>query len=122
MERPHVKGKGVLNIPGRVIATCFVIIAFVAASLVGLVAGNELHTILRRAIVVMLCCYPIGKILGFVIQKAIDHYVTDFKEKFPIPNEGSGNKEVLEQGVAPEQDLTDPLVKQGDGGAQGLAA
>ena len=75
----------------------------------------------------MLCCYPIGKILGFVVQKAIDHYIADFKEKYPIPNENgeADKKEVLEEGVMLDQGGIDEVIDQqfGEGGAtQGMAA
>ncbi len=107
-------GKGVLNIPGRVIATCFVIIAFVSATIVGLVAGNPLVTILQRAIVVMLCAYPIGKILGHFIQKAIDHYIADFKAKYPIPDEYADPAQTQDEDEQNNPSPKDP--------AQGLAA
>ena len=74
-------------IPSRVIAACFALIAFAAALVVGLAAGNPAGTILWRALVAMFVCWAAGAAVGWLAQRAVQVQVDDYKAKHPIPSE-----------------------------------
>ncbi len=75
------------TIPARVIATCFALLSFAAAIVVGIGAGNSTSTILFRSICVMIVCWFIGRLVGAVAQWAILDHIKQYKEQHPIPEE-----------------------------------
>lgn len=84
MTRPS---KECSAIPARVIATCFALLSFAAAIVVGIGAGNSTSTILFRSICVMIICWFIGRLVGAVAQWAILDHIKQYKEQHPIPEE-----------------------------------
>ncbi len=81
------KSKECSTIPARVIATCFALLSFAAAIVVGIGAGNTTSTILLRSIAVMMVCWFIGRVVGAVAQWAIMDHVNRYKEEHPIPDD-----------------------------------
>lgn len=85
------------TIPSRVIASCFSIVGFVAALFIGFAAGLSTSTILSRAIVVMMVCWPVGRLLGHFAQRAVEENVAQYKKAHPIPRDfaaaGAGDGE-----------------------------
>lgn len=76
------------------IAACFALVAFAAAVVVGLAAGNPAGTILWRALVAMLVCWVAGALVGYLAQRAVQVQVESYKTRNPIPpDEG---EEVIE--------------------------
>ena len=76
------------TIQPRIIATCFSITAFVAALLIGAIwAGNPMLTVLYRALIVMLACYPIGLVVGGILQRVIEEDIEAYRQAHPIPGE-----------------------------------
>lgn len=69
------------------IATCFALVSFTAAIVVGVGAGNSTQTILLRATLVMLVCWVIGRAVGAVAQWAIFDHIKRYKQQHPIPDE-----------------------------------
>ncbi len=84
-----MSGKGVLAIPARVIATCFALIGFAAASVVGVAAGNPTSTVLLRATVVMLLIWGVGRVIGAMLQRTIEDHIRRYKHDHPIPDDAS---------------------------------
>ncbi|MEM9915310.1 MAG: hypothetical protein AAF911_10135 [Planctomycetota bacterium] len=80
-------GNGVLVITSRVIATCFALISFAAALIVGILAENPLQTILLRALFTMIVCYTIGLVIGMIAQSTVQKHIEQHKLEFPIPGE-----------------------------------
>ena len=74
-------------IPARVIATCFALLSFAAAIVVGIGAGNSTSTILFRSIFVMIVCWFIGRAVGAVAQWAIMDHINRYKQQHPIPDD-----------------------------------
>ncbi len=59
----------------NVIAGCFAMAAFAVAILAGLAAGNAPSSILLRALIAMVVCYPVGLMIGLVCQRVVaDHF------------------------------------------------
>jgi hypothetical protein len=73
-------------IPSRVIASCFAITGFVAALVIGFAASLSTDEILLRAIVVMAICWPVGRLLGGMAQRAVEENVSQYKRAHPIPD------------------------------------
>ncbi len=71
-------------VPGRVIAAAIALIAFAVAIVAGLAAENPATTTLYRAIVAMVVCYGLGRIVGLVGQRAIAEDVERYKARNPI--------------------------------------
>jgi len=105
----------VLVIPAKVIATCFALIGFAAAIVVGVAADNDALTILWRALIVMLVAWPIGRLFGGVAQRACDESILAHKQKYPIPRDEDGldwNASLVD---APAQDEPNETPAPGNG-------
>jgi hypothetical protein len=87
----------VLAIPPKVIASSFALISFTGALVVGFAAGNELSTIVWRAIIVMLVSWPIGRIIGAVAWRATQENIEAYKLAHPIPSDDESGDEPDEQ-------------------------
>ncbi|MHC5027965.1 MAG: hypothetical protein ACYTGR_14515 [Planctomycetota bacterium] len=61
--------------PGHVIASCFALSAFVVGLISGLAAQNPAVTVLVRALLAMIICYPLGVLVGVVCQRAVNGHV-----------------------------------------------
>jgi len=59
----------------RAIAGCFALAAFAVAVLAGLAGGNTAVSILTRAILAMVICYPVGLVVGLVCQHVIEQHI-----------------------------------------------
>jgi hypothetical protein len=71
-------------IPAKVIATCFALVAFAAALAIGYAVDNPTVTILYRALVTMLLCWPVGYAVGAVAQRVNEKAITDYKARHPM--------------------------------------
>ncbi|MHC4219345.1 MAG: hypothetical protein ACYSU7_12930 [Planctomycetota bacterium] len=59
----------------RAVAGCFALAAFAVAVVAGLAGGNASSSILVRALIAMIVCYPVGLIIGLVCQHVIEDHV-----------------------------------------------
>jgi hypothetical protein len=59
----------------RAVAGCFALAAFAVAVIAGLAGGNASSSILVRALIAMIVCYPVGLIIGLVCQHVIEDHV-----------------------------------------------
>lgn len=85
-----------LVITSRVIATCFALVSFAAASVVGFIAGNETTTIIWRSTIVMIICWFIGRAIGYVAQQTVDDHISKYKNAHPIPSDDIDDDSHLE--------------------------
>jgi hypothetical protein len=92
-----------------VVAGVFALASFMVALLAGMFGGNEMMTILVRAIIALIVCYPVGMIAGALLSKVIADGVRDHVQVNPIPGldteqaadtdgvaESTGDEEVIE--------------------------
>ncbi len=77
---------GVPAIPAKVIATCFALCVFAAATIVGAYAGNEARVVILTAGCLMIICYVVGLIVGGVAQRAVDEHARRHETEHPIPD------------------------------------
>jgi hypothetical protein len=59
----------------RVMAACFALAAFAVAIIAGLSAGNAPASVLSRAIIAMLLCYPVGFVAGLVCERVVSWHI-----------------------------------------------
>lgn len=74
-------------IPAKLIATCFALVAFAAAMVVGLASGNDATTVIKRSLIAMGACWIVGRIVGHVAQRTVEEQIESYKLKHPIPSE-----------------------------------
>lgn len=77
--------KYLADIPARLISGVLGLMAFVLASVVGLIAGNPGFVVLMRALVAMFVCAVIGRVLGVMGEVCVREYVTRYKSDRPRP-------------------------------------
>ena len=73
------------DIPTKLISGVLGLMGFATASLVGLVAGNPGLVIIVRALLAMLICSVVGRILGWVGEICVREFVTKYKHDRPQP-------------------------------------
>ena len=73
------------DIPASLISGVLGLMGFMLACVVGVLASNPGYIILIRAILAMLICAIIGRILGTIGEICIREYVTNYKTGRPEP-------------------------------------
>ena len=53
--------------------------------MLGIFAGNATETVIWRATVVMVACWPIGYCVGIVAQRAVNSNIEAYKAAHPMP-------------------------------------
>jgi hypothetical protein len=76
--------------PAKLTAGCCALGAFAIAIVAGLGADAPVDTILTRAIVCMIVCWPVGALLGFVAGRAIEDGVEAFRRANPVTPDTGG--------------------------------
>ncbi|MHC4081368.1 MAG: hypothetical protein ACYS15_18580 [Planctomycetota bacterium] len=74
----------------RAVAGCFALAAFAVAVVAGLAGGNTTSSILVRALIAMIVCYPVGLVIGLVCQHVIEEHVKAQPAANAVPEAGSG--------------------------------
>lgn len=82
--------------PANIIATSFSLIVFSTAIAVGVSAHNPAQTVMWRAMVAMIICWPIGLIIGTLAQKTIERNIENYKSAHPVP-QGAGELEMASE-------------------------
>ncbi len=59
----------------KAVAGCFAMAAFTVAVVAGLAGGNPAISILVRALVAMIVCYPLGLLVGLVCRQVIQQHL-----------------------------------------------
>lgn len=77
------------TIPSRIIATCFALVSFAAASVVGVAVGNQASTIVWRATVVMVLGWVVGRAIGAIAQHTVDDHIEAYRKQNPVPEPGA---------------------------------
>ena len=91
-------------IPSKVIATCFALVSFAAALVLGLAAGNATDTIIWRATVIMVISWPVGYCVGSVAQHAVNRNIEAYKNARPLPSDLADRIATDAQGAGEELD------------------
>jgi len=73
------------DVPTRLISGVLGLMGFVVACVVGLLAGNPGYVILLRAMLAMLICMLVGRVLGLMGEICVREYVTKYKSDRPEP-------------------------------------
>lgn len=73
------------DVSSKLISGVLGLMGFVVACVIGLFAGNPGVVVLARALVAMICCAFIGRILGMVGEVCVQEFVTRYKSDRPQP-------------------------------------
>ena len=71
-------------IAAKVIATCFALVAFAAALIVGIAVGNPAGTVLWRALLTLALCWPIGYVVGSIAGHMNHTAIEAYKKQNPM--------------------------------------
>ncbi|HCT44429.1 MAG TPA: hypothetical protein DF699_04390 [Phycisphaerales bacterium] len=74
------------DIPARLVSGVLGLMGFVTACVVGLLAGNPGGVVLSRALLAMLICVFVGRLLGIIGEMCVREYVERYKSERPRPN------------------------------------
>ena len=100
-ENPEMKGTA-----SKAVAGCFALAAFTVAVVAGLAGGNTAISILGRALVAMIVCYPLGLVVGIVCRQVIQQ---DLRKPTPPADDQQGAVRAG-QSVESEEDADDVVV------------
>jgi hypothetical protein len=70
-----------------VLASCFALVCFAAAVVVGLAAGNPPVTVLWRSILVMGGAWLVGLAVGALFQRTLEEHIEAHQHQHPMPGE-----------------------------------
>jgi len=104
----------VLIIPSRLIATCFALVCFAGAVIVGVAAGNSAMTILWRALLVMVGAWLVGQAVGAVMQHTLDQQLETYRRQNPLPGEAVASVGETEE----SESETEPSQQSGESAAK----
>ena len=91
----------------KAIAGCFALAAFTVAVLAGLAGGNAAMSILGRALIAMIACYPVGLLIGVVCQHVVEQHV---REQTDGDLAGPTDTDPAQQNAKTDQDAEDVIV------------
>ncbi len=100
------------DIPARLVSGVLGLMGFVTACFVGLMAGNPGVVVLSRALIAMLICVVVGRLLGIIGETCVREYVTRYKTEHPRPSKPHQLVE-LEREKHDHQEVVDSLKKAG---------
>ena len=95
--------------PGRVIATIFAFASFSACLIYGAYMGVESVWLITNAVLVMMLCYVVGRVGGYITQRCVDEHIDQYKKQHPIPDEQAA---VAEAGAVPPVAESGPATGQ----------
>ena len=67
------------------IAGIFALAAFAVALVAGTSGGNPAVSVLMRALIAMLLCYPVGYAVGLIAHRVIQEQIEAYVEAHPVP-------------------------------------
>jgi hypothetical protein len=74
------------RVAATVIAACFGLAAFSIAILAGLASGNAAGSILAKAIIATIVCYPVGLVVALICQRVLDDHTAAVRAANPAPS------------------------------------
>lgn len=100
------------DIPASLISGVLGLMAFVLACVIGILAENPGYVIVLRAILAMLVCAFIGRILGVVGEICIREFVVKYKSNRPEPRRPQALVD-LEQAQREHEEVVEHMKKTG---------
>lgn len=100
------------DVPSGMISGVLGMMGFTIACLVGLMAENPGYVILLRAMLAMVVCAIIGRVLGTVGETCVREFVTIYKSDRPKPKKPKQLVE-LEAARRAHQDVVQTMKKSG---------
>ncbi len=99
---------GVLS---TVLAGCFAMAAFAVAILAGLAGGNSPASILLKALIAMIVCYPVGLMIGLAVQRVISDHLEAQQKAIDDEDEAKpAEASATEQSAETAEDAEDLII------------
>ena len=86
------------RVPATTIAGFFALAAFAVAIVAGLASGNAAQSVLTRALLAMIVCYPIGFAVGLIALQLVNEHIDVHRAAHPTD-------EVTEPTESPAQEV-----------------
>ena len=94
-----------IGIASRAIAGCFALAAFSVAIIAGLASGITASSILMRALLAMVVCYPVGLLVGFVCRYVIEQHLGQAQDRSDATDTVSEPSEQSAENAEKAQDV-----------------
>ena len=92
---------------GSVVAGCFAMAGFAVAVIAGLTSGNPTTSILIRALIAMVACYPVGLLIGVICQQVVKDHLDEPARANLVPDQAA-------EGVLPGIEQTAQSAEEGE--------
>lgn len=69
----------------NVVAGAFAMAAFAVAVIAGMPGSSTASSVLFRALVAMVLCYPIGLIVGMICERVVENHIREHQMRNPAP-------------------------------------
>ncbi len=96
--------------PSSAIAGCFSLSAFAVAVVAGLSAQNPVSSILVRALIAMILCYPVGLIIGLICQRLMNDHIDAHQKAASITMPNSTKKSDQSKDAISQEESSDVTV------------
>lgn len=73
-------------IPSRAIAACIGLLGFAVAVLSGLLSGAGSDQIMLRALMAMVCCIVLGRVILWATRLCLQEHMAEFESSHPVPD------------------------------------
>ncbi len=74
------------SVTGPVIGAVFALCAFAVAMIAGLFSGNSATSVVGRALLAMIICYPVGLVAGYICQRVLQQHLLAHADAHPVPD------------------------------------
>jgi len=74
------------SVTGQSIGAIFALCAFAVGIVSGIFSGNAASSVVGRALVAMIVCYPVGLVVGMICQRVISDHINAHVDANPVPD------------------------------------
>lgn len=92
-----------VHLSSKVISACFALASFAVAILAGLASDNPASSVLLRALMAMIICYPLGLVVGLICERLILTHIEAHQLANPVLHSVKSEKHGHEQDANEEE-------------------
>ena len=94
-----------VHLSGKVISACFALASFAVAILAGLASDNPASSVLARALMAMMICYPVGLAIGLICERLIIAHIAAHQLANPVAESVKSDKQPIESKPGDEEPI-----------------
>lgn len=84
-----------VHLSSKVISACFALASFAVAILAGLASDNPASSVLARALMAMIICYPVGLVVGMICERLIVAHIEAHQLANPVVESVKSDKQPI---------------------------